>query len=305
MEYENTDQWKVIAERDRYWNEKGFFNKKPGGVESWNVFEQLFFPGKAAVVSAAEPQIYIENIFEKNTQQYVPEAKLGSVELTGQEQGFYLNWAMLRQWNFQVFNAGVPESETKAGLKFFDWLLSNQDNIDIWLFGIDGKNYHNKPNNRFTDVEGADAAANYRRQWYVAGTPGKFQRIPESASAKYEKALELMTNLKYDMPNPIEQIDPDRKPVEIEVGKLEAAGKEMTAEVMIKLSIEEAQAKYKKAMDDAGRQKVKDYLQKDLDKWIADNKAKYEETRKKSQAQFQEWEKTTYAEWLKANPQFK
>ena len=98
---------------------------------------------------------------------------------------------MLRRGKFQVVNSHVPEADTLDGLKFFDWMLSSQDNIDIYLFGIDGVNYKKLDNMKYADLPDVDGTVNYRRRWYVAGVPGQFERVPEQASESFMKTLKV------------------------------------------------------------------------------------------------------------------
>ena len=64
-----------------------------------------------------------------------------------------------------VTNKAAPEASQIAGIQMFDWIMSNQDNIDLWLFGMAGKNYQPKENLTYTEVEGVDPASTDRRTW--------------------------------------------------------------------------------------------------------------------------------------------
>ena len=64
--------------------------------------------------------------------------------------------------------------------------------MDLWLMGIDGVNYNKEDNMRFSEIEGADATRNYRRQWYVSGMSGRFQRLPADLPAEAEEAIKLL-----------------------------------------------------------------------------------------------------------------
>jgi hypothetical protein len=76
------------------------------------------------------------------------------------------------------FRGNAPKEQQIAGIQFFNWLVGSQDNLDLWLMGIEGVNYKKEDNLRFSEIPGIDAARNYRRQWYVSGVSGRFQRQP-------------------------------------------------------------------------------------------------------------------------------
>jgi len=172
-------------ERCRLWMEEGLVNRNMLQLQTLSADEELFCPGRAAAMCFTEPVIKAELLFQPKLESYVPGAKAAGFESSMWRDGADIKWARFVVWNFQCFNANMALEDTIAGLKFFDWLLADQDNIDIWLFGIDGVNYTKLPNMRYRDIPGIDGTTNYRRRWYIAGVPGKFERVPESASDEY------------------------------------------------------------------------------------------------------------------------
>lgn len=291
-------------ERARLWYENGWVNKDMLQLKVEQTVDQLFNPGKCAALAYNEAAIKAEQTIQPGLSSYVKNGKAAGFAAEGPMEGATIQFSILKQWNFQVFNAYVPESNTLAGLKFFDWLLSNQDNIDIYLFGIDGKNYIKKPNMRYADMPGMDATTNYRRRWYVAGVPGQFERAPESASETFTKTLAYITNLDNYLPNPLEKFEPVTKVKENELAQLTAASKENSLPLAAgQVDVQAGMAKFVKAMKDAKRDDVMAEFQKQLDKWIADNKSEYEATLAKAQAKHADWKKTKFAEYIKAHPE--
>lgn len=114
---------------------------------------------------------------------------------------------------------------------------------------------------------------NYRRQWYVSGGVGRFQRQPKDLPKEAAEALTFFSTADNWVFNPYESFEPDVKALEVDSAKLNAiydeavhglnSGQEPT---------EDAIKKMKKTLDDAGRQAYKEKLQKQLDDFIAAHK---------------------------------
>jgi putative aldouronate transport system substrate-binding protein len=203
----------------------------------------------------------------------LPEASLFGVDMTGLRAG-KKGIGNLKQWNFMVFNVNAPDEQKEAGIRFFDWLAQSQDNLDLWLMGIDGVNYIKEDNMRFSEIEGVDAARNYRRQWYVSGMSGRFQRLPADLPAEAEEAIAFFTNPDNWIFNPYEGFEADTKALEVDTAKLNAVYLEATHGLNSgQLPVEEAKAKMKQMLDDAGRQTYKEKLQAQLDAYIAEHSA--------------------------------
>jgi putative aldouronate transport system substrate-binding protein len=302
--FENMEGATWGYERARLWYEKGWVNKDMLQLKVEQTVDQLFNPGKCAALSYNEAAIKAEQTIQPGLSSYVKTGKAAGFAAEGPMDGAAIQFSILKQWNFQVFNAHVPETNTLAGLKFFDWLLSNQDNIDIYLFGIDGKNYTKKPNMRYADIAGFDATTNYRRRWYVAGVPGQFERVPESTSESFTKTLAYITNLDNYMPNPLEKFEPVTKVKENELAQLTAASKENSLPLAAgQVDVNVGMTKFVKAMKDAKRDEVLAEFQKQLDKFTSDNKSEYEATLKKAQDKYNNWKNTTFADYLKRHPE--
>jgi hypothetical protein len=176
----------------------------------------------------------------------------------------------LKQWNFIVFNAGAPVEQQEAGIQFFNWLASSQENMDLWMMGIDGENYKSEPNLRFSEIEGVDPTRNYRRMWYVSGMGGRFQRQPADLPKEAEEALTFFSTEENWTFNPYESFEADVKALEVESAKLNAVYDEAVHGLDTgQMTVEEGKARMKKLLDEAGRQDYKEKLQAQLDAFIA------------------------------------
>ena len=276
-----TADWQLVDEEDvestieaanllRAWWEKGLINKTdlPFSGESQNSQIDYIYPGRGAACVENEPDYkWVDQT--KQMKSSNPDAMLLGVDMLGARSGDVRLVGALKQWNFIVFNANAPVEKQQAGIEFFNWLAGSQDNMDLWLMGIDGVNYNKADNLRFTEVEGVDAARNYRRQWYVSGISGRFQRQPADLPPEAEEALAFFTTESNWDFNPYEQFEADTKALEVDAAKLGAVYLEASHGFTTgQLPTEEARAQMKKLLDDAGRQDYKAKLQAQLDEFI-------------------------------------
>ena len=299
IDSESQDVFRAQAERARQWNEKGYVNKDMLQLLEVNAYDEFFNPGKCAAIVYNEAILKAKLQIQPALQTYVPEGKAAGFDQNQYMAGGSIAFAQFKQWNFQVFNGNSALEDTRAGLQFFDWLLGSQDNIDIWLMGIDGVNYKKLPNLRYEDLPDVDGTTNYRRRWYVAGVPGRFERVPADASDEFLEVVEFITNPKYHLPNPLELYEPVRKVAETELGQMDAASKEAILPLQAgQLDPAAGIAAYKKALDDAGRQGVKAVFQEQLDTWLIENESTFTDQLTRAQAKLAEWEAGPHAEWL-------
>jgi putative aldouronate transport system substrate-binding protein len=260
------EAWKLT----RSWWEKGLINKED--LTTQNVLADFILPGKAAAKQENEPDFKWVD-YDKQMKSSDAEAELRGYDLTGMRAGKVKSLGNLKQWNFIVFNSNAPTEQHEAGIQFYDWLSSSQDNMDLWLMGVDGENYKKEANMRFTEIEGVDQSRNYRRQWYISGLSGRFQRMPLDLPKEAEEAVAFFTTESNFVFNPYEKFEPDLKPIELDIAQLTAVSQEAAHGLSTgQMPTEEALVKYAQTLDGAGRQALKEKVQKQLDDWIAANK---------------------------------
>jgi len=257
----------------RSWWEKGYINKTdmPSSGTSQNSQIDYIYPGRAASCVENEPEFkYVDQT--KSIKSSLPDASLFGIDMTGMRAG-KKGVGALKQWNFMVFNVNAPKEQQEAGIKFFDWLAKSQDNLDLWLMGIDGVNYKKEDNMRFSEIAGVDNTRNFRRQWYVSGMSGRFQRLPADLPKEAEEAISFFVTKDNWIFNPYESFEADTKALELDTAKLNAVYLEATHGLNSgQVATAVAQAQMKKMLDDAGRQDYKAKLQAQLDAYIAENK---------------------------------
>ncbi len=268
------ESWPAFVERARLlrsWWEKGLINKTDLTLSgtSQTVEPDYIFPGKAASCIENEPDYKFID-FTKAMKSSNPDATLMGYDMKGIYSTKTRTFGSLKAGNFMVFNVNAPKEQQVAAIQFFNWLVSSQDNLDLWLMGIDGVNYKKEANLRFSEVPGVDAARNYRRQWYVSGVSGRFQRQPVDLPKAAADALTFFsTESNWDF-NPHEQFQIDSKALEVDIAKLNGVYDEaMHGLVTGQEPTDTAIPKAKKLLDDAGRQQLKQKVQAELDDYLA------------------------------------
>jgi putative aldouronate transport system substrate-binding protein len=256
----------------REWWEKGWINKTDLIVSgsTQTVPYDYFLPGKCASFQENEPNQKAFEIFSTKLAESVPGATCQGVDMSGMRAGKIRPVGALKQWNFIVFNSSAPTEQTTAAMEFYDWMYSTQDNMDMWLFGIEGANWKREDNMRYSEIEGIDQSRNYRKQWYVAGVPGRFFRYPKNMPADVEESIKFFsTESNWDF-NPYEQFEPDTKSLEVELATLTGVWEEASHGLLTgQVPYEEGIAQFTKVLDGAGRQQVREKLQAQLDEFIA------------------------------------
>jgi putative aldouronate transport system substrate-binding protein len=261
------------AELIRSWWEKGYIPKQdlPTSATTQNVLVDYFVPGKTGAYAENEPNFkYYE--FNKQLKSAFPDAEAKGYEMTGQTAGKWKGMGQLTQWNFMVFNVMATEEQKVAGIQFFNWLAESQDNLDLWLMGIEGVNYKKEDNMGFSEIPGVDASRNYRRMWYVSGMGGRFARNPSDLPQDARDALTFFTTESNWVFNPYEKFQVDTKAIETDLAQLAAVWDEADHGLASgQVPAADAIKTFKTKMDGAGRQQLKDKLQKQFDDWIAAN----------------------------------
>lgn len=274
MDEEDAPEIVTNAEILRSWWEKKYINvtDMPTSGTSQNSQVDYIYPGRAAACVENEPDYkYVDQTKQIKTS--FPDASLFGVDMTGQRAGIK-GMGTLVAGNFMVFNVNAPVEQQEAGIQYFNWLAGSQDNLDLWLMGIEGENYTKADNMRFDEIEGVDATRNYRRQWYVSGMSGRFQRLPADLPEVADETIKFLTTEDNFIFNPYATFTADTKELEVDVAKLNAVYLEASHGLNSgQLPTDEARAMMKETLDAAGRQEYKAKLQAQLDAFIAANPA--------------------------------
>jgi hypothetical protein len=119
-----------------------------------------------------------------------------------------------------------------------------------------------------------DQSRNYRRQWYVSGLSGRFQRQADYLPQSALDALTFWSTESNFIYNPWEGFTMDTKSVQSDIAQVSG----VMAEAFHGLDTGQddttaALAKCTKLLDDAGRQGLMQKIQKQLDDYVAANPA--------------------------------
>lgn len=272
VDVESDQGWMDRAKMLRAWWEKGWMNKAdlPLSGSTETIEKDFLIPGKAASDLNNDAEVKAWQEFNPAMKAANPDAELKGYDMTGLSTGKLKGLGQLKQWNFMVFNASSPKEKQEAGVQWMNWLASSQDNIDMWLLGIEGTNWKKEDNNRYSEVAGVDPSTNYRRQWYVSGISGRFQRLSVDIIPEAEAVIKANSTEANWVFNPYEGFSVDRKPLEEALTKIAAIKDEASHGMNTgQVATDEAFAKFKKMYDEADRQKVKEAVQKQMDEYLA------------------------------------
>jgi putative aldouronate transport system substrate-binding protein len=271
VDYETVQEVIDTTKLMRSWWEKGYLPKADLPISGGSVGTDYFFPGKAAAFLTNQPN-YDYFSFQKTIASSVPDAVLKGYDMSGVQAGRYKEVGQLVQGNFIVFNGSAPKEQLVAATQFFEWLVSNQDNVDLWLLGVDGKNYKKESNLRFSEIPGVDQAKNFRRAFYVGGISAAMNRnssdLPDDVLAYIAWRMDEK-NFDFD-PYESFYVDTKQGDIQNQMAKLQASWAEAFHGMSSgQTPADDSFAKMKKTLDDAGRQPYKTAVQKQLDDFIA------------------------------------
>jgi hypothetical protein len=266
---EDITWFQLAVELARSWYEQGYLPQE-AIASDYDVLSDYFNVQKTACFQDNEPDY---KAYEKGKAiaKSVEGARAKGYDLSGQRAG-YKGKGSLKQWNFVVFNANAPSEQHEAAMKVWNWFTANQDNADLWLMGIEGENYIAEDNLRYSDPEGIDSTRNYRRQWYVSGITGEFQRQPADLPSYAEEALDFFTTRENFVYSPYDKFDVNTKEIETQLSAIDAAAEEASFGLeQGSVPTDEAFATYTQMLDDAGRQQVREWYQAKYDAWVEEN----------------------------------
>ncbi len=202
---EDLAEWVEANTIIREWWEKGWINKTDLIVSgsSQTVPFDYFLPGKCVSFMENEPNQKAFEIFSSQLADAIPGATCQGEDMSGMRAGKVRGVGLLKQWNFVVFNSSAPAEQTDGAMQFYNWMYGSQDNMDMWLFGIEGGGHVAVRHRRHKLEERGEPALfgnrgnrytrNYRKQWYVAGVPGRFFRYPKDMPADVEESIKYFS----------------------------------------------------------------------------------------------------------------
>ncbi|MFC5452692.1 extracellular solute-binding protein [Paenibacillus aestuarii] len=207
---------------------------------------------------------------------------MGTISATQTQLDQYLNGAKLEDFTLQEFNPdkghyrftnaknlNVVAANSKhpdAAVKFMNWLYANQENYDLFIYGIEGKTYNKAGDKGMTPVLDADTKASLvpNADWMIGNL--NFIRVGDIV-----KATRKLYEVQPDAKNFISSgFFFDASPVKTEMGNVKAV---ITSDVApIYSGVADYDKNIKQAQDKlkaAGVDKVIAEYQKQLDAYLA------------------------------------
>ncbi|MBP3962827.1 DUF3502 domain-containing protein [Paenibacillus lignilyticus] len=250
----------------REWYKKGYLEKD---ILAQKDPDGQFMSGKAASVFRTL------DIYSSESQQLetsIPGAKIGAYVIT---PGLMDGTAKAVGSDFKAWNfAAIPANSKNVDrtIAFFDWLFANQENHDLFEFGIAGKHWQAEGTTKYSYPATVDAATNYNFPGFTLTWNPTMVRYDSKTPDNIVTMLNNMgdTNFFYKMPNAGFSFVPDS--VKTEVAKV--------SEVRTQLYtighgvVDDAAGnltKIQKALDKAGYQKVVAEVEKQFNEFLKTN----------------------------------
>jgi putative aldouronate transport system substrate-binding protein len=174
----NTTTWELMKDVVGYVNKDSLVTKE---------VNPLFFAGKIGTISST-----ITNFsnFQSQLVKNVPSAQLGfwagSDNVRAMKQGAVV--ATYQAWNFLC----VPTNSKNAdrAMKFLDWVMTNQQNNDLFSFGIEGTNWQSVGDKAYKLPAGVDPANNYTFPGFELTWNPNYTRLPDGLPSEVQKLFQ-------------------------------------------------------------------------------------------------------------------
>ncbi|AEI42395.1 ABC transporter substrate-binding protein [Paenibacillus mucilaginosus] len=122
-----------------------------------------------------------------------------------------------KAWNF----IAIPASSKKIDrtMEFLDWVFSNQENNDLFTYGIKGTNWEPVGTNQWKIPDGVDPAKNYSFPGYQLTWNPTLTRIPAGLPEQIQKYYEYQYKPDTFKKNVLAGFTFDQEPVKSEIAK--------------------------------------------------------------------------------------
>ncbi|WP_261800575.1 extracellular solute-binding protein [Paenibacillus sp. PAMC21692] len=164
----------------------------------------------------------------------------------------------------------ATSAHPERAMMFLNWLLKNQENYDLFMYGIEGKHYTLKGDlvELPADTDLANRPYN-PTPWFIYNTA--YHRALTTDPAEFTEAFQFWKTAEIAN-NPLMNFSFNAEPVKTEYAQIQKVVQELAMPVMT--GVVQSDDDYQKLLDQlnkAGMQKVLAEAQKQLDEYIADN----------------------------------
>ncbi|MBD0384502.1 ABC transporter substrate-binding protein [Paenibacillus sedimenti] len=176
-----------------------------------------------------------------------------------------------KAWNF----IAIPASSKKIDrtMEFLDWIFSNQENNDLFTYGIKGTNWEPVGTNQWKIPDGVDPAKNYGFPGYQLTWNPTLNRMPADLPEQVQKYYEYQFKPDTYKKHVLAGFTFDQEPVKSEIAKCNTV---MDKYLPFLLSgfgdVNENLSKMNADLKAAGVDKIKEELKKQINAFLAQKK---------------------------------
>jgi putative aldouronate transport system substrate-binding protein len=177
-----------------------------------------------------------------------------------------------KAWNF----ACVPTVSKKVDrtMQFMDWLFASRENNDLFTYGIQGKNWEPVGNDQYKIPSGVDPNSNYLFPGYQMTWNPNFTRIPAGLPDDVLKWTQWQYKADTYKASPLVGFSFDQSPIQTDLAKLNAVSDKYWQPLESGMFSDPNATieKMNKELKDAGLDKVKAEVKKQLEAFLANKK---------------------------------
>lgn len=176
-----------------------------------------------------------------------------------------------KAWNFLA----IPASSKKIDrtMEFLDWVFSNQENNDLFTYGIKGKNWEPVGTNEWKIPDGVDASQNYLFPGYQLTWNPTLSRIPAGLPDQLKKYYEYEFKPDSYKKNALAGFVFDTEPVKSEIAKCNTARDKYMPFLLSGVGdVNENLSKMNADLKASGVDKIKEELKKQINAFLAQKK---------------------------------
>lgn len=173
-----------------------------------------------------------------------------------------------KAWNFMAIPANSKKIDRT--MEFLDWIFSNQENNDLFTYGIEGANWEPVGDKEWKLPDGVDPATNYVFPGYQLTWNPTLYRIPAGLPEELQHYYEYQFKPESYQKHVLAGFTFDQEPVKNEIAKCNTV---MDKYLPFLLSgfgeVEDNLAKMNKDLKDSGVEKIKEELKNQINAFLA------------------------------------